>query len=136
MTQTILGRLNGASPEDWDNTNKAALAGLCPPTEPNDYPEVVPESEWNKMSGFCPPQEAKPHPNAPVVSDGRSTSYYEIPEDTYEIQDLIEHKGMSFAQGNIFKAAYRLGGKAGSSIEYDLNKIIWFAERMLEEIRE
>lgn len=66
-----------------------------------------------------------------VKSDGWSTSYYELPEGAKELQDLIEHKNMNFAVANIFKAAYRLGDKEGTSPEYDLNKIIFFAEREL-----
>jgi len=38
---------------------------------------------------------------------------------------------MSFAVGNIFKAAYRMGQKGEV---YDLNKIIWFAKRELRRI--
>jgi hypothetical protein len=70
-----------------------------------------------------------------VKSDGWSTSYYEIPEGTKELQDLIEHKNMNFAVGNIFKAAYRLGDKEGTTREYDLNKIIFFAERELVRLQ-
>lgn len=36
---------------------------------------------------------------------------------------------MDFAIGNIFKACYRLGEKEGTDLLYDLNKIIFFAER-------
>lgn len=64
-------------------------------------------------------------------SDGWSTDYYQVPEGTKELQDLIEHKGMNFAIGNIFKACYRLGHKQGHGRAYDLNKIIWFAQREL-----
>jgi len=70
-----------------------------------------------------------------VDSDGWSTSYYEIPEGAVELQDLIEHKKMNFAVGNIFKSAYRLGGKGGIDAEYDLNKIVWFAQRELRRIK-
>ena len=42
---------------------------------------------------------------------------------------------MSFARGNIFKAVYRLGEKNGIDDEYDLNKIIYYAERMLTIIK-
>ena len=73
----------------------------------------------------------------PVTSDGGSTSYYELPPHATELNDLIEHKGMSFALGNIFKACYRFGEKDAASRMYDLNKIIYFAERLkaLEERR-
>lgn len=60
---------------------------------------------------------------------GWSSPYYEIPENVKEIQDLVEHREMNFAVGNIFKAAYRLGHKENTSAVYDLNKIIWFAKR-------
>ena len=69
-------------------------------------------------------------------STGWSSEYYELPEGATELQDLIEHREMNFAIGNIFKAAYRLGNKNGSSKEYDLNKIIWFAQRELNRLKE
>lgn len=64
-------------------------------------------------------------------SDGGSTRYYDLPTGAVDLNDLIEHKGMSFAQGNIFKACYRLGEKDGTTQAYDLRKIIFFAQRML-----
>ena len=70
-----------------------------------------------------------------VKSDGGSTSYYELPEGASELQDLIEHKEMNFAVGNMFKACYRLGQKQGGDAEYDLKKIIWFAERELARMQ-
>jgi hypothetical protein len=69
-------------------------------------------------------------PGQKVKSDGSSTSYYELPVDARELNDLIEHKHMGFAHGNIFKACYRLGEKDGADLMYDINKIIFFAERM------
>lgn len=68
-------------------------------------------------------------------SDGWSTSYYELPKDATELQDLIEYKNMNFAVANIFKAAYRLGMKEGTDELYDLNKIIWFAEREKKRVQ-
>ncbi len=71
---------------------------------------------------------------SPAVTDnnGGSTDYYKLPPGAKDLQDLIEFKKMNFSQGNIFKATYRLGAK-NSDLEYDLNKIIWFAQRMLED---
>jgi hypothetical protein len=68
------------------------------------------------------------------VQTGWSSSYYELPPDAKEVQDLIEHRNMNFAVGNIFKAAYRLGNKKGTDRAYDLRKIIWFAERELAKL--
>lgn len=66
---------------------------------------------------------------------GWASKYYELPKEAHELQDLIEYRGMNFAIGNIFKAAYRLGQKPGANAEYDLEKIIWFAQRELSRIR-
>ena len=70
-----------------------------------------------------------------IKSDGKDSSYYNFPKDCTTLNDLIEYKDMSFAHGNIFKAAYRLGHKEGISLEYDLNKIIYYAERMLKKVK-
>lgn len=72
----------------------------------------------------------------PISSDGGSTSYYQLPEGATELNDLIEHKRMSFALGNIFKACYRFGEKDAASRLYDLNKIIYFAERLKRQVED
>ena len=72
--------------------------------------------------------------NADPVDDkpgGSTPSQYAIPRGARELQDLIEHREMNFAVGNIFKAAYRMGVKHETA-EYDLRKIIWFARRELK----
>lgn len=69
---------------------------------------------------------------APVKSDGGSSSYYAIPAAAVDLLDLIEFKNMNFAVGNIFKASYRLGEKEGTDLQYDLRKIIFFAQRELD----
>lgn len=103
--QLELDGLNSATPAQWD---AAARTQLNPP------------SALEKQK---------------VKSDGGSSSYYELPEDAKELQDLIEHKKMNYARANIFKAAYRIGDKDGNDDIYDLNKIIWFAERLLLDAR-
>ena len=69
------------------------------------------------------------------VPGGSTPSQYALPPEAKELQDLIEHREMNFAVGNIFKACYRLGTKSGVSAEYDLNKIIFFAKRELARIQ-
>lgn len=69
-----------------------------------------------------------------VRSDGSSTDYYKLPDGATDLIDLIEHKNMGFSIGNIFKACYRLGEKQGTDALYDINKIIFFAERMKKQI--
>jgi len=60
---------------------------------------------------------------------GWSSDYYQLPPGAKEMQDLIEYRDMNFAMGNIFKACYRYGHKANTTREYDLDKIIWYAQR-------
>ena len=116
-------KLNGASPEEWDKTNKISSTGNNIDWSNVDLvksPNINPDM-WGKANK--------------ISSTGGSTSFYKIPEGATELNDLIEHKNMSFAVGNIFKAAYRLGEKKGITTEYDLNKIVYFANRELERLR-
>lgn len=69
-------------------------------------------------------------------NNGGSTDYYKIPDGTKDLQDIIEYKDMSFSQGNIIKAIFRANSCGHSDYERDLNKIIWFAQRELDRIRE
>jgi hypothetical protein len=69
-----------------------------------------------------------------MENSGSNANYYKLPSEATELQDLIEHKNMNFARGNIFKAAYRLGDKEGIDEVYDLEKIIFFANREIKRI--
>jgi len=66
------------------------------------------------------------------ISDGGTSSYYELPIGCRQLQDVISQQEMGFSQGNIFKAAYRWGKKP--DLEYNLKKIIWFAQYELNRI--
>lgn len=81
-------------------------------------------------------QEYRKLDSGKIASDGGPSEYYDFPKGCETLNDLIEYKNMSFAQGNIFKAAYRLGNKDGISLEYDLKKIKYYADRMLNQIKE
>jgi hypothetical protein len=68
----------------------------------------------------------------PITSDGGSTDYYRIPEHATELRHLISARGMSKSRGDIFKACYRLGEKAGVDVLYDLKKMKFFIEDLIE----
>jgi hypothetical protein len=70
-----------------------------------------------------------------MALSGSNGDYYRLPEAARELQDLIEHRNMNFAVGNIFKACYRLGSKEGTDDVYDLEKMIFFASRELARIK-
>ena len=113
-----MSELNKATPTQWDRATSYTRSPITAPTRAatSIYEEI------NSMTR--------------VESNGGSTSYYELPDTATELQDLIEYKNMNFAVANIFKAAYRLGQKKGNSDRYELNKIIFFAQRELDRSRE
>lgn len=71
-------------------------------------------------------------------NNGGSTDYYRIDKSWTMAQDVIESREMNFSQGNIFKAAFtfNVGRHDASSYERELNKIVYFANRELERIKE
>ena len=69
-------------------------------------------------------------------NNGGSTDYYKL-LGMKDLQDIIENRNMNFAQGNILKAAFcfNVGRHEGTSYERELNKIIYFANRELQRIK-
>ena len=67
--------------------------------------------------------------------NGSNANYYKLPEGAKELQDLIEYRNMNFSVGNIFKACFRLSQKDGVDDVYDLEKIIFFANRELRRLQ-
>lgn len=74
----------------------------------------------------------RPRDRSKTASDGGSTGYYKLPAHATELRHLISAKGMSKARGDIFKACYRLGEKDGVDTLYDLNKMKFFIEDLIE----
>ena len=66
---------------------------------------------------------------------GSNPQQYGLPPGATELQDLIEHREMNFAVGNMFKACYRKGTCSHSDWKRDLEKIIWFAKRELIKLK-
>lgn len=72
---------------------------------------------------------------------GGSSSYYDlqIGPTTIKCLDIIEGLDMSYNEGNIFKAVWRIAAakqgkkKKGNNMHYDAEKIVFFGERLLEE---
>lgn len=74
-------------------------------------------------------------------NNGGSSSYYELVVDGHKIEThhiIFDVFGNDFDFGNMFKALVRIhgktqgGGKEGTTIEYDLNKIIYTCEKLKE----
>lgn len=62
-----------------------------------------------------------------ATSDGSTASYYELPKDATELQDLISFRDMNAQTGEIFRACYRYGLVEHSPKIRDIKKIIFYA---------
>lgn len=73
-----------------------------------------------------------------MKNNGGNTDYYNIDSNWKTAQDIIETRNMNFSQGNIFKSAicFNIDRHSATDYERELNKIIWFANRELERIKE
>lgn len=90
------------------------------------------DDKWYDLNEDPNPTYDIVHDRKKVASDGLSTSYYALPTHAKELRHLISHKGMSKSRGDIFKACYRLGEKQGTDTLYDLNKMKFFIEDLIE----
>lgn len=73
------------------------------------------------------------------IDNGGKTSCYDVPKDAETLNDLIEHKDMRFWRGEAFKALYAIDERASRSDNAsegrELNKVIYYAKRRLEVIK-
>tara|TARA_S200000501_G_scaffold372740_1_gene418464 strand:+ start:1658 stop:1978 length:321 start_codon:yes stop_codon:yes gene_type:complete len=86
----------------------------------------------NKAETVMESRPQEPTDRKKSASDGGSTAYYTLPGHATELRHLISHKGMSKARGDVFKACYRLGEKEGVDVLYDLNKMAFFIQDLIE----
>lgn len=82
------------------------------------------------------PKQETDEQDKKIKSDGWATSYYDIPASVKDVDDLIMHFNLNWHMANIVKAAIRYGRKEGISKGYDLNKILFMAEREKEYIND
>ena len=69
-----------------------------------------------------------------VKSDGSTASYYELPKDCKELQDLISYRGMNAQVGEIFRACFRYGKVAHSEKLRDAKKMLFYAKAEVERL--
>lgn len=82
---------------------------------------------------------------------GGSNGYYSVwvdkptsgrPGYVAECNDIIEALGLSYAEGNVLKAVWRIAaarmanGKPGHNELYDAEKIVFFGERLVVKAKE
>ena len=68
-------------------------------------------------------------------SDGSTASYYELPNNATELQDLISAKNMNAQIGEIFRECYRYGQASHSDEIRGIKKILFYAKAELERLQ-
>lgn len=132
--------------EKWDN-------GKLGRDEEHVRVAELPDSVFNnavKNTPYVTPEATPDVTTGAIRSNGGSSSYYDIylPDWLIDLiverryiktEELIEVMGDSFNQGTILKSLVRLNsllngvGKAGNTVEYECNKVIYYANRIKEE---
>lgn len=69
-----------------------------------------------------------------VTSDGSSASYYELPNNATELQDLISAKNMNAQIGEIFRECYRYGQASHCDEIRGIKKILFYANAELKRL--
>lgn len=67
-------------------------------------------------------------------SDGSTASYYQLPPNSTELQDLISHRNMNAQMGEIFRATYRFGMASHSDQLRDAKKIKFYIEAEIKRL--
>ena len=70
----------------------------------------------------------------PVASDGSTASYYELPLECEELQDLISYRNMNAQDGEIFRAIYRKGRASHSDELRDAKKVLFYAQAEVDRL--
>jgi len=68
------------------------------------------------------------------ASDGSTASYYELPENAKELQDLISYKDMNGQIAEIVRACYRYGEVEHSPKLRDAKKIRFYIDAEIERL--
>jgi hypothetical protein len=95
----------------------------------DNWDKSIPKQDWKKLE-----QWKGEFPTVKEVSDGSTASYYELPPDAKELQDLISCKNMNAQIGEIFRACYRYGQVAHSPEIRDIKKILFYANAELKRL--
>jgi hypothetical protein len=69
-----------------------------------------------------------------IRSDGSTASYYELPTNCKELQDLISAKNMNAQIGEIFRECYRYGQASHSDELRGIKKILFYANAELKRL--
>lgn len=114
----FMGKLAEASPGQTIpvTLSQLRLYNNMPENERQEYIQSL--VKWNK-----------------AVSDGSTASYYELPKNSQELQDLISAKNMNAQIGEIFRECYRYGQASHSDELRGIKKILFYANAELKRLQ-
>ena len=87
------------------------------------------DKDWNELERW-----KGEFPNIKEKSDGSTASYYELPPNCKELQDLISAKNMNAQIGEIFRESYRYGQASHSDEMRGIKKILFYAKAELKRL--
>ena len=93
-------------------------------------PQMVCPDYWDSVVRYRPTGRRAPE----NTSDGSTASYYALPPNATELQDLISHRDMNAQIGEIFRAAYRYGIASHSDKLRDAKKIRFYIEAEIKRL--
>lgn len=96
-----------------DETNKALASGELLVQEMRDEASTNANSKPAELG---------------LTSDGSTASYYELPPEPQQLQDLISHKDMNGQIAEVFRTCYRYGQVAHSNKLREAKKIKFYAD--------
>lgn len=108
------------------------IPGFSDPLQtPPKGASVLTQEEMDEILGLVDDE-----PDTSSDNNGGATDYYRIDPSWVMAQDIIEVRDMNYSQGNIFKVAFtfNIGRHDASNYERELNKIIYFAQRELDQL--
>ena len=128
-----MSKLNDVTPEQW---NSAAARGALSAQErgilratkrTKEMDTLVMHEEYSRQQRL--------NMGIKERSDGSSASYYELPGNASELQDLISDKNMNAQIGEIFRECYRYGRASHSDEMRGIKKILFYAKAELVRLQ-
>ena len=120
-----MSKLNDVTPEQW---NSAAERGALSAQERGILRATKRTKEMDTQAGSKMDEEyyrqQRLNMGIKERSDGSSASYYELPGNASELQDLISDKNMNYSVGSIFMLCYEYGKASEAYDKYSQLKII------------
>ena len=128
-----MSKLNDVTPEQWDVAAKrgalsAQERGILRATKrTKEMDTLVMHEEYSRQQRL--------NMGIKERSDGSSASYYELPGNASELQDLISDKNMNAQIGEIFRECYRYGRASHSDEMRGIKKILFYAKAELVRLQ-